>query len=361
MSPAALAGRPDAGRHSGLDTDPAAGLDASQAADPAASLGAGSGWIGCKCCGLVSAVAVAINPSAPQHCPRCQHTLHWRKPMSLQRTWACVLAAALLYVPANLLPIMHTTQAFRSSPHTLLGGIAELWHDGAWGLAIIVFIASIAVPLLKIGALAPLWRVLHAPGQQRERADLHQRHHDAGDEHDDRQAPGAVMPQLGNAAQQRVRAAAKGLGGVHDRQHIGRHVQHRGRQHASPGALQAHRLAPVQRVVAAWAVLRRRWVWRHGRDLAAALAADPAGAGGLDTGLAGMGAGLRLAGQRGGAHRTRHHRWCRPADSSAASSSANAASASRPGPAVACASAAMRTSDSSAATVSTSTVFQRDT
>ena len=168
MSPTVLAGRPDAGRHSGLDTDPAAGLDASQAADPAASLGAGSGWIGCKCCGLVSAVAVAINPSAPQHCPRCQHTLHWRKPMSLQRTWACVLAAALLYVPANLLPIMHTTQAFRSSPHTLLGGIAELWHDGAWGLAIIVFIASIVVPLMKIGALALLaWSVQYAPQWRR--------------------------------------------------------------------------------------------------------------------------------------------------------------------------------------------------
>ena len=158
MSPTALPGQPEDGPHSG----PPSG----QHAGPAAGQDTGTGWIGCKCCGLVS--AVVPGPSAPQHCPRCNHTLHWRKPMSLQRTWACVLAAAVLYVPANLLPIMHTTQAFRSSPHTLLGGIAELWHDGAWALAAIVFIASIAVPLMKIGALALLaWSVHYAPQWRR--------------------------------------------------------------------------------------------------------------------------------------------------------------------------------------------------
>ena len=128
-------------------------------------------WLGCACCGLVS----GLDGPGPLPCPRCGHLLHWRKPLSLQRTWAWLMAAAVAYVPANLLPVMRTTQAFRESEHTLLGGIAELWHDGAWGLSLIVFIASIAVPLLKIGALALLaWSVQHAPAWRRlERARIY--------------------------------------------------------------------------------------------------------------------------------------------------------------------------------------------
>ena len=145
-----------------------------RAADAAAGPGLphdGLRWLGCECCGLVSGLA----GPGPMPCPRCGHRLHWRKPLSVQRTWAWVIAAAAAYVPANLLPMMRTTQAFRESEHTLLGGIAELWHDGAWGLSLIVFIASIAVPLLKIGALALLaWSVQHAPAWRRlERARIY--------------------------------------------------------------------------------------------------------------------------------------------------------------------------------------------
>lgn len=99
-----------------------------------------------------------------QHCQRCGHSLNWRKPLSLQRTWACVTAAAICYVPANTLPIMSTTSGFQSEEHTLLGGIHELWIDGSWMLSVIVFVASIAVPVLKIGVLALLaWSVRYAP------------------------------------------------------------------------------------------------------------------------------------------------------------------------------------------------------
>ena len=93
----------------------------------------------------------------------------------MQRTWACVLAAAVLYVPANALPVMVTTSALQREEHTLLGGIHELWLDGSWGLAIIVFIASIAVPVLKIGVLGLLaWTVRRAPDWRRlERARLY--------------------------------------------------------------------------------------------------------------------------------------------------------------------------------------------
>ena len=129
----------------------------------------GSSWIGCECCGLVSARSTepedsAGNEAPAQHCPRCGHTLHWRKPMSLQRTWACLVASAVLYVPANALPIMSTTTAFRETSYTLMGGIAELWLDHAYGLAVLVFVASIVVPMLKIGSLALLaWSVRRAP------------------------------------------------------------------------------------------------------------------------------------------------------------------------------------------------------
>ncbi|MEO9067223.1 MAG: paraquat-inducible protein A [Caldimonas sp.] len=110
-----------------------------------------------------------------ERCPRCGHALRLRKPFAVQRTWACVVAAAVLYVPANALPIMVTTNALQREEHTLLGGIHELWVDGSWGLSIIVFIASIAVPVLKIGVLGLLaWTVRYAPSWRRlERARLY--------------------------------------------------------------------------------------------------------------------------------------------------------------------------------------------
>jgi paraquat-inducible protein A len=127
--------------------------------------------LGCECCGLVSRVEEDAHDSA---CPRCGEALHACKPHSLQRTWAYLIAASLAYLPANFLPLMSTSSGFRRSTHTLLGGIAELWHSDAWGLAMIVFIASIAVPILKIGTVALLaWSVRYAPRwRQKERARL---------------------------------------------------------------------------------------------------------------------------------------------------------------------------------------------
>ena len=134
-------------------------------------------FLGCESCGLVSANVLAgeVPGDRLQHCSRCGHVLRARKPMSVQRTWACVLAAAVLYVPANALPVMTTVSALQREEHTLLGGILELWVDGSWGLSVIVFIASIAVPVLKISVLALLaWTVQYAPGWRRlERARLY--------------------------------------------------------------------------------------------------------------------------------------------------------------------------------------------
>lgn len=111
-----------------------------------------SGLLGCECCGLVSAAA-----GEGMRCPRCGFALHARKPNSLQRTSAYLVAATVLYVPANTLPIMTTASVVTGrESHTILGGIVELWHGGSWDLALIVFIASIAVPILKIAALTLL-------------------------------------------------------------------------------------------------------------------------------------------------------------------------------------------------------------
>ena len=133
--------------------------------------------LGCESCGLVSANVLPEGDAGGrlQRCSLCGHALHWQKPFAVQRTWACVAAAAVLYVPANTLPILVTTNALQHDEHTLLGGIHELWVDGSWGLAIIVFIASIAVPVLKIGVLGLLaWTVRYAPAWRRlERARLY--------------------------------------------------------------------------------------------------------------------------------------------------------------------------------------------
>ncbi len=132
-------------------------------------------YLGCESCGLVSRDVAGDDPALVQHCARCGHVLHATKPFSLQRTWACVVAAAILYIPANTLPVMETTSALQHEEHTLLGGIHELWLDGSWALAIIVFVASNAVPVLKIAVLALLaWTVRWKPDWRRlERARLY--------------------------------------------------------------------------------------------------------------------------------------------------------------------------------------------
>jgi paraquat-inducible protein A len=69
---------------------------------------------------------------------------------------AWITTATVLYIPANVLPVMGTTSVLGREHHTILGGIAELWQSGSWELALIVFVASIAVPILKVGALGVL-------------------------------------------------------------------------------------------------------------------------------------------------------------------------------------------------------------
>jgi paraquat-inducible protein A len=107
--------------------------------------------VGCDVCELVVPEQAALRDQKGRlRCPRCTDVLHRRKPQSLQRTWALVIAASLFYVPANLFPVMAVTSLGQTQADTIFSGVVFLLQHGMWPLAAIVFIASIFVPLLKL-------------------------------------------------------------------------------------------------------------------------------------------------------------------------------------------------------------------
>jgi paraquat-inducible protein A len=89
----------------------------------------------------------------PSFCPRCEATLHLRRPRSLGTTAALVVTAAVLYIPANVLPVLRTHTFFGDEDDTILSGVISLAQQGSWPIAILVFFASIVVPLLKLVAM----------------------------------------------------------------------------------------------------------------------------------------------------------------------------------------------------------------
>jgi paraquat-inducible protein A len=109
--------------------------------------------LACDACGLVS---VPTTLDERPSCPRCAATLEHRKPDSVTRCRALVIASAILYVPANLLPVLTVIQLGSGSPSTILGGARELLGAGMWPLALLVFLASVAVPCLKLVGLSLL-------------------------------------------------------------------------------------------------------------------------------------------------------------------------------------------------------------
>jgi paraquat-inducible protein A len=112
-----------------------------------------AGFIACQVCHLLNK-----QPRAGQYpaCFRCGASLHPRKPDSIARTWALVITACILYVPANVLPVMETGSLFGSQSDTIMSGVVFLWTSGSWPLAVIVFVASILVPGAKLAALIVL-------------------------------------------------------------------------------------------------------------------------------------------------------------------------------------------------------------
>jgi paraquat-inducible protein A len=114
---------------------------------------AAAGLASCETCGLLSR---PHHPDHPGHCPRCGGEVESRHRHSIQRTWALVIAAAICYVPANMLPVLTTTTFGSAESDTIMGGVVFLYTSGSWPLALIVLIASVMVPLGKLIALVYL-------------------------------------------------------------------------------------------------------------------------------------------------------------------------------------------------------------
>lgn len=109
------------------------------------------------------------------HCPRCGASLHLRKSDSIQRTLALLLTACILYIPANLYPIMITEQLGTAEGSTILGGVILLIHHGALPIALVIFLFSVMVPVGKLMAMFYLvWTVKrHSPVSARQRTTMY--------------------------------------------------------------------------------------------------------------------------------------------------------------------------------------------
>lgn len=107
------------------------------------------GLIGC-------AVCRAVHANKESHCSRCGARLHSRKPHSLQRTWAFLIVGILAYFPANTLPITTTRWLGGSSTDTIFTGVVTLLNSGSVFVAVVVFVASICIPISKFVIIAGL-------------------------------------------------------------------------------------------------------------------------------------------------------------------------------------------------------------
>ncbi len=114
-----------------------------------ASATAGTPLITCHSCHLLCRLPAAAADSGLE-CPRCGAVLHRRKPGSIGRTWALVVAAVILYVPANLLPITRTASLGHVQEDTIMSGVIYFIQSGSWPIALVIFVASIFVPLMKL-------------------------------------------------------------------------------------------------------------------------------------------------------------------------------------------------------------------
>ncbi len=113
-----------------------------------------SSLLNCHSCGLLSRAP----PGQHVHsiCPRCGSPLHLRKTNSIGRTWALILAAYLFYIPANVLPVMSVTSLGKTQSDTIMSGVIYLLLHGMWPLALLIFFASVMVPMLKLVILTYL-------------------------------------------------------------------------------------------------------------------------------------------------------------------------------------------------------------
>jgi paraquat-inducible protein A len=132
--------------------------------------------IACPACSLVCEDTLGKAEGHTRvRCPRCGAVLHRCRADGATRAWALLLAALILYVPANVLPVMHTSLFGHGSDSTIMNGVIEFWRGGSWGVALIIFIASVAVPCTKFLVLGLLLATTRRRNRwaRRERAGLY--------------------------------------------------------------------------------------------------------------------------------------------------------------------------------------------
>ena len=137
---------------------------------PAGALTArAAGLVACPSCRQLAPMA------SPPGCSRCGASLRSRKANSRQRAWALMVTSALLYLPANRMPVMRVVHLGKAQADTIFTGIVHFARSGAWPLALVVFIASVLVPMLKLGVVALLLvtEQRHSPWRPRLRARLY--------------------------------------------------------------------------------------------------------------------------------------------------------------------------------------------
>jgi paraquat-inducible protein A len=100
-------------------------------------------------------------------CPRCGARLHARKPNSMARTWALVIAAIIFYIPANVLPVTRVISFGKAQTDTIMSGVIYFVQSGSWPIALVIFVASIFVPLLKLFVLTYLLISVHIKSKWR--------------------------------------------------------------------------------------------------------------------------------------------------------------------------------------------------
>jgi len=117
-------------------------------------------------------MCLKLAPTGVHHCPRCHSTMHLRKNDSIQRTLALLVTSCLLYIPANIYPIMYTDQLGTTEASTILGGVILLIDLGSVPVAIVIFVFSVMVPSGKLMAMFYLvWTVeRHSPLDPRQRS-----------------------------------------------------------------------------------------------------------------------------------------------------------------------------------------------
>ena len=121
-----------------------------------------AGLVSCHFCSTLSKLPKETNMrNLELICPCCNSVIHSRKPNSLNRTWALLIAAIILYIPANTLPIMTFTLWGDGQPDTIFTGVIHLMDAGMWPLALLIFIASIFIPVLKLLILTLLMISIH--------------------------------------------------------------------------------------------------------------------------------------------------------------------------------------------------------